>query len=79
MITHTAILRGQFMRDHRVLVTLDVRRRIVACNAIKCLWSGTPRFDWWFRSQYAPEVLPDGGTEYHRWRRERSAELSIAA
>lgn len=79
MITHTAILHGQFMHNHRVLVTLDVRRRIVACNTIKCLWSGTTRFDWWFRSQYKPEVLLDEGKEYRRWQREHSEGLSIAA
>lgn len=67
MIQHTAILQGDYLAGTRVLVTLDRNGRITACNAISCLWSGSARFDGWFRDQYNPVVLVDAGEEYYAW------------
>lgn len=64
---HTAILAGPYLAGTRVLVELDDQNRIIDCSAIRCVWSGTVRFDDWFRDQYNPIVLPDAGEEYYAW------------
>lgn len=38
-------------------VWVDPRtRRILASSAVRCVWTGTPKFDRWFRRQY-PDVV----------------------
>jgi len=33
-------------------VRLDADNRILEASAVSCVWSGTTRFDRWFRGQY---------------------------
>lgn len=66
-IQHTAILQGEYLRGTRVLVTLDPQGRILDSSGITCVWKDTPRFDDWFRANYNPTILYDGGEEYRAW------------
>lgn len=51
------ILTGPYQRGLVVLVTEDDGGRIVDCPRLSCVWSGTPRFDAWFRAQYLADTL----------------------
>jgi hypothetical protein len=35
-------------------VLADGTDRIVSSGAVSCVWTGTPRFDAWFRARYEP-------------------------
>lgn len=48
------------------LVELTTSGRVWRCDAVSCVWSGTERFDGWFRSQYPDvEIFVDGGAKHH--------------
>lgn len=49
-------LRGEFLRGARVHVTVK-QGLIIACDEIRCVWTGTKRFDRWFRDLYSPVVV----------------------
>lgn len=33
-------------------VRVDEQGRILSSSAVRCVWSGSPRFDGWFRERY---------------------------
>lgn len=54
---HQVVLRGPFLRGNIVTVAVGPDGRIVDCARIHSVWSGTPRFDAWFRELYGP-IMP---------------------
>jgi hypothetical protein len=54
---HQVMLRGPFLRGNIVTVAVNVDGLIVDCARIHSVWSGTPRFDAWFRELYGP-IIP---------------------
>ncbi len=57
MITHELVeLRGEYLRGARVHITVR-DGFIIRCREIRCSWSGTRKFDRWFRELYSPVTV----------------------
>jgi len=53
---HFARLAGPYLK-HTNCIVLMRGEKIVDCESIRSVWSGTERFDAWFCEQYGPIVL----------------------
>lgn len=57
MVTYELVeLRGEYLRGARVHIKVQ-DGFIVSCREIGCVWSGTRKFDRWFRELYSPVTL----------------------
>jgi len=54
---HLAVLAGPFLKGTKCFVSITADGKIVGCDRITCKWSGTDKFDAWFREQYNPVVM----------------------
>jgi hypothetical protein len=51
-----AVLAGDYLYGKRCKVLVNVQGQIIASSVVRCAWSGTERFDEWFRAMYAPRI-----------------------
>lgn len=54
---HPVILTGPYLKRMRCRLLLDGDGRIIDCDRIHCAFSGSARFDEWFKALYHPVFL----------------------
>ncbi len=69
-------LTGPYLRGLRCVVTVDPAGYLIACNAIRCVWTGSRRFDAWFRDLYSPRYVAQTETASAHSRTARAYSIS---